>query len=302
MNIVIDANMKLFSDRMHISSSRLIQDYGLSSIDEIIEEETKQGNTHALDYAREYYNSPQKLIKLFELTNVENKFSIINDMDPVTRKQLLPLLESEDLVMGLYFFTQEKLLNMLMETDISELVRVALEAFPFEEIMSMYTEEDLAAFFMQKDLQRTDVLKQLGLLPKDIMQKFIEGVTGMPAEQTDIGDLLFQISEMPDDQYRKFMASIDPEVQRQLTYQLTVENPEYMMLFPNETYVVMLSKAMKPDMVKSMIELNHDTLVFMNAELPKQLMSIVAAQIDEVKFARFLQYGRMKFLERASMI
>ena len=36
MSIVIDANMKLFADRVGITSSRMIRDYGLSSVDEII--------------------------------------------------------------------------------------------------------------------------------------------------------------------------------------------------------------------------------------------------------------------------
>ena len=35
MSIVIDANMKMFADRMNITSSRMIRDYGLSSVDEI---------------------------------------------------------------------------------------------------------------------------------------------------------------------------------------------------------------------------------------------------------------------------
>ena len=39
MSIVIDANMKLFADRVGITSSRMIRDYGLSSVDEIIEKE-----------------------------------------------------------------------------------------------------------------------------------------------------------------------------------------------------------------------------------------------------------------------
>ena len=50
---VIDANMKLFADRMHITSSRMIRDYGLSTVDEIIEEEAKRGNKRALNVAKE---------------------------------------------------------------------------------------------------------------------------------------------------------------------------------------------------------------------------------------------------------
>ena len=104
MALVIDANMKLFAERMNITSSRMIRDYGLSTVDEIIEAEAERGNDRAVQCAREYYHSPEKLINLFELTDVENKFRLLKEMDPSTRLKVLPMLEHDDLLMGLYFF------------------------------------------------------------------------------------------------------------------------------------------------------------------------------------------------------
>ena len=147
MAVVLDTNMKLFAERLNITSSRMVRDYGMKTVDEIIEAEAAQGNTQAINYAREMYNSPSKLIKIFKLADVENKFVILHNMDDKTRLMVLPLLEKEDLVMGLYFFTKEKLLSMLMDVDIEELVNVILGAFPLQEIVMMFTEDDLAAFF-----------------------------------------------------------------------------------------------------------------------------------------------------------
>ena len=302
MSLVIDANMKLFAERMNITSSRMIRDYGLSTVDEIIEAEAERGNSQAIRYAREYYHSPEKLIKLFKLTDVENKFVLMHKMDERTRLKVLPMLDQEDLVMGLYFFTQDKLLEMLMEVDIEELVRVVQAAFPLESIVMMFTEDDLTNFFMSDELERYDVMEQLKSLPPEIMQKFIEGVTGMPSEQTNASDLFASIDALPMDQYRKFMASIDPEVQRQLTFQLTKAKPEYLTLFSNETYCNMLNTLMKPEMVKPMIMLNKESLVNMITELPSDLMSIVAAQIDTHDLAKFLQDGHMDLIEDAWMI
>ncbi len=302
MSLVIDANMKLFADRMNITSSRMIRDYGLSTVDEIIEAEAERGNTRAVKYAREYYHSPEKLIKLFKLTDVENKFVLIHNMDDSTRLKVLPYLDQKDLVMGLYFFTQEKLLEMLMKVDIEELVRVVREAFPLDQIILMFTEEDLAGFFMHQDLDKNDVIEQIKALPPDVMQKFVEGVTGMPKEQTNTTDFIKSIENLPLDKYRKFMSAIDPDVQRQLTFQLTKTNPDYLNLFKHESYVNMLNTMMKPDMVKPMIMLNKESLVEMIGELPSDLMSIVAAQIDTKEFAKFLQDGHMDLIEDALMI
>ncbi len=302
MPIVLDVNMKLFADRMNITSSRMIQDYGLKTVDEIIEAEAAQGNTQAINYAREMYNSPAKLIKIFKLADVENKFVILHNMDDRTRQMVLPMLDSEDLVMGLYFFTQDKLLEMLKEVDIEELVRVVLGAFPLEDIVMMFTEDDLAAFFQNEELEKYDVINQLKSMPPEVMIKFVEGVTGQPSDQTNPMDLINMIEQMPLDQYRDFMSAIDPDVQRQLTFQLTKQKPDYLQLFESETYINMLSTLMKPEMIKPMINLNKESLVNMISILPDDLMAIVAAQVDTKDFAEFLLDDRLDLLEGALMI
>ena len=283
MSLVIDANMKLFAERMNITSTRMIRDYGLSSVDEIIEAEAEKGNSRAVKYAREYYHSPEKLIKFFELGNVENKFVIIQKMDHRTKLKLLPQLLKEELTMGLHFFTQEKLLMMLMETDIEELVKVVMEAFPLQEIVMMFKEEDLVEFFQHDKLEKRDIIEQLKAMPPEIFQNFIEGVTGMPYDEGNVKNLFNTFEKMPDDKFKKFISMIDPEIQRQVTFQLVKVKPDYLTLFKNETYVEMLNKLMKPEMIKPMVMLNHETLVGMISELPEELMSVVASQIESHK-------------------
>ncbi len=302
MPIVLDTNMKLFAERMNITSSRMIQDYGLKTVDEIIEAEAAQGNTQAINYAREMYNSPAKLIKIFKLADVENKFVLLHNMNAQMREAILPMLEQEDLVMGLYFFTKDKLLEMLMDVDIEELVRVVMGAFPLEEVVMMFTEDDLAQFFQHDKLEKYDVINQLKSLPPEVMIKFVEGVTGRPSEETNPLDLIKSIESLPIDKYRDFMSAIDPDVQRQLVFQLTKQKPKYLTLFENETYVNMLSTLMKPEMVKPMVFLEKESLVNMITELPDDLMSIVAAQVDTKDFAEYLLDGHLDLLEEAMMI
>ncbi len=302
MAIVLDTNMKLFAERMNITSSRMIQDYGLKTVDEIIEAEAAQGNTQAINYAREMYNSPAKLIKVFKLTDVENKFVLLHNMNSQMREAILPMLDQEDLVMGLYFFTKDKLLEMLMEVDIEELVRVIMGAFPLEDVVMMFTEDDLAQFFQHDELEKYDVINQLKSLPPEVMIKFVEGVTGRPSEETNPLDLIKSIESLPIDKYRDFMSAIDPDVQRQLVFQLTKQKPKYLTLFENETYVNMLSTLMKPEMVKPMVFLEKESLVNMITELPDDLMSIVATQVDTKDFAEYLLDGHLDLLENAMMI
>ena len=302
MPTVINANMKLFADRMNITSSRMVNDYGLASVNAIIRAEEDKGNTRAVKYAHEYYHSPEKLIDYFELRNVENKFVLIHKMDDRTRRKVLPLLDREDLVMGLYFFTQEGLLKMLNEVSSVEMVKVILDALPFEKIIMMFKEEDLAEFFKKDELDRVDVMEQMKAMPPEVLKKFIEGVTGQPIQNTNVAELFRSIDQLPDDKFKKFMSSIDPDVQRQLTFQLTKDNPAYLTLFKNEAYTDMLATLQKPDMIKPMINLDKESLIGMIGELPDDLMSIVGAQIDTRELAKFIQKGHMNLIEDAWMI
>ena len=302
MATVIDVNMALFADRLNISSARMSQDYAMKSIDEIIEAEAAQGNTQAVQYAREMFNSPDKLIKIFKLTNVDNKFVLLQGMDTFTRQEVLPLLEKEDLVMGLYFFNKEKLLEMLTKVDIAELVNVILEAFPAEQVILMIPEEDLAKFFQSKDLEKQVIENELKNLPPEVMMSFIEGITGQPYDKVeDPEGVINSITEMPEDKFRDFMSQIDPEVQRQLVFQITKQDEKYFQLFDNYMYIDMLNTLMKNDMVPSMIALEKESLTKMISVLPDDLMSIVASQVDTKEFAKFLMEGHLEFLEKALM-
>ena len=189
-----------------------------------------------------------------------------------------------------------------MEVDIGELVRVARDAFSLEQIMMMLSEEDLANFMMHDKLEKYDVMKHLKSMPPEIMIKFVEGVTGQPYEKSNPTELFASLDKLPDDKFKKFMACIDPDIQRHLTFELTKQKPEYLNLFSNGTYVDMLNTLMKPEMVKPMVMLNKETLVKMLIELPSELMAIVAAQVDTKDFAKFLQDGQMDILKEALLI
>lgn len=302
MSITIDANMILFANRLNITSSRMINEYSDSTIDEIIQAEAAQGNHKAVDYASDLYSSPLKLVEMFRLNNVENRYRLIVNMKESVRRLILPMLSQDDLRMGLYFFTKEKLLEMLLGVDKRELLRVLAGAFSLEKVVTMLPEEELIKFYQHKDLKKENVIEQIKNLPPEMMKKFIEDVTGKPAEQTEPTDLIRNIEALNDEKFKKFMTCVNPLIQRQLFYQLADDDEKHLFMIPNITYVEMLQTLQKPEMVKPMIKLNQLTLIDMVMELPPDLMSIVAAQIDATDFATFLQHNHMKVLELAKMI
>ena len=120
-------------------------------------------------------------------------------MNPVDLKYILPLLSEEDLVMGLSFFKQDYILKMLENVSVYELANSALEFFPLEELLKMFDEEDYAMFFMNDELEKEVVMEQIRSLPEDIMQIFIESVTGQPQEDVYANELMTNIESLDDD-------------------------------------------------------------------------------------------------------
>ena len=90
--------------------------------------------------------------------------------------------------------------------------------------------------------------------------KFVEGVTGMPYAQDNQNELMSNLNKLPDDKFKKFMSAVDPDIQRQLIYQMAKEEPETLTLFKNESFVTMLSTLEKTEMVKPMIMLKKETI------------------------------------------
>ena len=144
--IAIDTNIYQLQNVLNLSNRRM-KDYASSTIDEILEAEAAQGNTNALTYARKLYNNTSEVIELFRLFDPENKYKLIQEMTGKQRDAILPMLEIEDMVMGMQFFTKDKLLSMLEDIEPEEMVRLMLNTFNLEEIMLLMPEEELQNFF-----------------------------------------------------------------------------------------------------------------------------------------------------------
>lgn len=297
MVVELSTNITYLKDRLNVSTGRM-NNYADRSVDEIIKEEAKQGNTEAVNYKRELFGNEDELISSFRLQSPENKHRIIMSMDSQQLEKLLPMLESEDLVMGLNFFTQDKLLKMFDKVSPKEAVNVALGVFSLEKIIEMMPIEQLEKFFYSDDVEKKQVIKQLKNMPVEMLIQMVEGITGEPANKSDSLALISTIEALPEKQYKETMANMDPAIQMQVVYQMAHEDKRILEIFDNTAYSEMLQRLQKPEIVKSMIGLEKETLEEMISELPKDLFSIVATQVDTKELAKYLMSDCKNVLEK----
>ena len=297
MSVSLDSIIVYLKDRLNINTGRS-GNYADKSVDEIITEEAKQGNQTAVNYKRELFGNVDELIEGFKLNNPSNKYDVINAMSGEQLEKLLPLLESEDLVLGLNFFTQDKLLKMFDQVPSEEAANVALQVYSLEQIISMIPMEQLEKFFYSDDVEKGQVIKQLTQMPTEMLIQMVESFTGEPAEETDSMALIQSIATLPEKQYKETMANMDPAVQCQVIYQMAHEDKKILEVFDTSAYTPMMQRQQKPDMVKSMIGLSDESLQGMISELPKDLFAIVATQVDTKELAKFLMSDCQNVIEK----
>ena len=149
-------------------------------------------------------------------------------------------------------------------------------------------EDELEGFFMSDDLKKEVITAQLRNLDPESLIQMTEGITGQSVDTNDISKVLNQLTSLPDKQFKETMATLDPEVQQAIILQMANEDISVMSNFSTGAYIDMVSQQQKPDMVKSMVALNPESLQIMTRELPDDLFSIVASQIDTKQLAEFL--------------
>jgi hypothetical protein len=287
MTISLNTDQYHLMNKLNITTSRM-RDYSDKSVDEIINAEAESGNTVAKDYGRKLFGNVDELIETFQLSDPSNKYNILNQMSAEQREKVLELLDDEDMVIGLNFFTQEKLEQMLGKVSVAESAGVALEAFSLPQIIAMMPEEELEQFFMSSDIPKESFSAQLKNLDPELLIQLAESITGKAADQSDASKLIHQISSLPDKQFKEIMASLDGEIQQSVIYQMANEDKNVLLHFSNQAYTDMVANLQKPDMVKSMIALDSESLQRMTKQLPEDLFSIVATQIDTRQFAQLL--------------
>ena len=301
MTISLNTDQYHLMDKLNITTSRM-QDYTNKSVDEIIEAEAESGNTVAKDYGRKLFGNVDELIETFQLADPTNKYNILQQMSSEQRDKVLELLDDEDMVMGLNFFTQDKLEQMLGKVSVEESARVALEAFSLAQVIALMPDEAMEQFFMSSDIPKEQMTVQLKNLDPELLIQLTEGITGQAADQTDVSKLISQITALPDKQFKEVMASLDPEIQKNIAFQMANEDNGVLLYFDPNAYNDMVSGLQKPDMVKSMIALDNESLKRMTKMLPEDLFSIVATQVDTRKFAKLLIDRCPELLEKfASM-
>lgn len=289
MSLVIDSNLEYLQNILHISKVTFEEKYANMSVDEIIEAEAAQGNQQAIELAQELTTNTSLVMELFDLADTNNKYMILREMSAQQLQTFLPEMEESDLLQGLYFFTEDKLMKMLEALPAEQLVNTVFQMFSKEEIVQLLPEEQLDKFLTSHDIDKNKILKHMQSIPEEYVAQVLEQITGEAQEGQDSIDLAKKFGELNPLEYQDALKAFQPTQKQQLVLSLGKEHEEWFQLFDADAYTKVINREkQQPEVVKAMSVIDHEYIQNMITELPNDLLSIVITQIDTEKFADIL--------------
>ena len=271
--------------RLGISEAKM-QIYADKSLEQILDAEAAQGNQAAIQMAADMFSDPNQLVELFQLADPENKLVIMQSMTSAQLEKLVPMLETDDLVEGLQFFTQDSLMDLLKEIPKEELVKTVFQMFSEQQIIENMPDKQLDKLLTSTDMDKEMLLQNLKSIPEMYLQQILESVTGEESKESNANDLVNQIGQLGDMQYKHAIMNLQPTQKQELTLSLTSREPKLYEKFDTDAYTHIIAREREKDeIVKSFGVIKPEYLQKMIDKLPQDILAVVTTQIDTDKFA-----------------
>ena len=284
--IQLQVDFTLLNKFFGVSPAKATQ-YANKDFKEIMELEAQQGNKKAAEY-QEILSNPDKILDIFKLANVENKFIILQNMSEGDLDELLPFLDQKHLVKGLNFFTEEKLIAMCKELPMEELLVMVFEKFQMMDILTFMDENSMNQFLMEPKVERKYAEKYMESLDNKSLEKIMMKSFGYEFKDKTRDEYLQHLDNLNDDDYQNFLISMEREDKMFLINGIVDQEEDLLMLFRPDDVVRPMEMLMKEDKIKMMSKLDSEFLVPMIQELPTDLTQIVLTQMDPQQFAEIL--------------
>ncbi len=290
MSLVIDSNIEYLQTVLGINAVKMQTQYANMTVEDIIEAEAAQGNQQAIKLAQDILNDTNLVIKLFDLADANNKYLILRELNSQELEEFLPEMEMDDMLQGLFFFTQDKLMKLLEELPPEQLVNTVFEMFSQEQIVQLMPEEQLDKFLTSTDIDKNKILKHMQSIPPEYVAQVLEQITGEAVDDNmDSIDLSKKFGELNPLEYYDALTAFQPTQKQQLVLSLGKEHNEWFQLFDAHAYTNIINREkQQPEVVKAMSVIEPEHIQEMLKQLPDDLLSIVITQLDSDKFAEIL--------------
>ena len=147
-------------------------------------------------------------------------------------------------------------------------------------------DKQLDKLLTSTDMDKEMLLQNLKSIPEMYLQQILESVTGEESKESNANDLVNQIGQLGDMQYKHAIMNLQPTQKQELTLSLTSREPKLYEKFDTDAYIHIIAREREKDeIVKSFGVIKPEYLQKMIDKLPQDILAVVTTQIDTDKFA-----------------
>lgn len=285
--IELDIDLTYLAKYFDIGSKNISQFHN-KTIKDIIEEQSGESKVAANKIVSELLKNPRNIYKLFKLTNPKNRYLLLSHMDKEDLKYILQFLDIKELMLGLSMFTKEMLLQCMMFLPPQSLAKVAMKCMDLEKFMKNMPEKYLDQFFESDKIEPDVYKKALENIPENRLQKMMEQYSGQKCDNMPKKSIITRFSSLSSTELKNSMKSFDLDSKRLLAVNIIKEKEELLAEFSPEAFVWAMKDLDKSKIIESMEVLDYKDFSKMFERMPKELLAVVATQINPEIFAVLL--------------
>ena len=284
--ITLDLDLDYLSSRYHIGS-RAMEQYKSKSIVQIMQAEAKKGNTAAAEFLAEITSNPEELAKLLVLFDPKNRYLILSHMNEKDLMMIMQFLEPEQMILGLSMFNHDALIELMQKLPPETLAIVVLEKMEPSKFVKELPEKYLDEFLSSDKIEPKMIRKAMENIDEEQLQKMMENFTGESCYD-DRDTILEQLGRFSDENFMKAVSCAEVEGKQQIILGLLQEKPELFEEFSAEAMTYPFMNMEKEEILKSLTVLETQQMLPMVEDLPRDIMALIATQIDPNVFAEIL--------------
>jgi hypothetical protein len=177
----------------------------------------------------------------------------------------------------------------MQELPQEELLKIVLEKFSTDEIVSHMEKQELDEFLGNEKVERQDIMNVFKQLKPDEFKALMTQIFGAQAQDiTNRGKIMATLEGLDDKEFMNTISKFDDNGKKFLVWNLVNNDEKLIKEFSNETLARPFSFLEKGDILKSLNGLDEEFVRPMVEELPQDLIQIIATQIDPSVFAKVL--------------
>ena len=230
----------------------------------------------------------------------ENKILVLMLLKRSDWMDLLWLMDKSKLVIGLRFFSKDKLLRLMTLLPKRLLIKMLLRVFPLKDLIKRMPISEMMHIFRSKRLPVKILVKAMkDLNDRRFLMQLMGKVTGKEMGRLTNEEMLEMMKKFKKHRIMDGMRFLPYKALQPFMKRLITQDPELMMRMTGDFIFRQFSTLSKPELMMPFVLVEKDLLIKMLSFLPDKFIMQIAATIDDKKFEDYLvsqQYGLLEWL------